>query len=572
MKAIRFMIPFILIILIYNLYQESVEEEEENLQIYDNDKIDIITYGDFLIIEQRNDLRGPEWNVSPKMENGLRLFKDDLYLSDRIIDSYGNKTCFISVLAGSFCWNFNSDNMVSEHIFMENYTFNSISVGGNHVCSISENDKKTNINCWGSNIFGQLGHSESNQTSGIFSTKSPDAGEWKEVLTGQSHTCGVTTLEKIYCWGDNSFGQLGNNINASNEEMKELKVNLEGGIKSISSGGYHNCLIDFADDLFCWGWNGYGQIGDGTHINSYNPVKIDIPTDKIIISISTGQAHTCVLLTDGESYCWGNNENGQINNFAELSYNYPEKIDFTNIIEIFSGNNHNCFLSGNEELMNCLGGDQKFDREITRDLIRQYSSGLNYNCFLNYTGPISCDGVVDFDNFSYVSTAAKSAFAPEEIKAGSIAIIPSENLSEEYSISLIVEDIEYRDNIKIVVDYGEDIDGDGWSNTKEYNCFSDKYDPYSFPSDYDSDKICDYLDWDDDGDGYSDEKDIFPYDSDEWRDDDGDGIGKNADDLEITDSEINTILTTIILICLIILELYFDKKEDKILTRNNNDV
>lgn len=558
MKSIKIIIILIFIIVITGLNQYLDEDELIIDQIYNNDKIDIITFGDILILEPHGVQEGSDWNITPELQNGMKLFKENLVISDNAIDSFGNKTCFISPLGGSLCWEFNNNLISSKHTYMKYESFTSISVGGSHVCAISENDMATKINCWGSNIFGQLGEYESHETPEIFSTNPPNGEQWKEVLTGQAHTCAVSSKDKIFCWGDNSFGQLGNNINEGSVEIKKMEVEIDGGIKSLTVGGYHNCVVSNYNQLYCWGWNGYGQIGDQTFKNTNTPVNVLIPSDEIIRTISAGQAHTCALLIDGDVYCWGNNEYEQINKSGELNYNLPVSVGFENVTKIFTGNNHNCFISERDiGVLSCLGSMHINKIMIDEEELRQSSSGSGYNCFLNYTGRIFCDGLMNFENFNHIPIGISSAFVPQEILAGSIVLMPSDNYSEEYLISTMIEGIKYNDSVNILVDYGEDIDADGWSNLKEKKCFTDEYDFYSFPSDYDSDKICDYLDWDDDGDGYADDRDLFPLNSEEWRDDDGDGIGKNSDNLEITDSEINSIKTTIILISLILIEFYY---------------
>ena len=90
----------------------------------------------------------------------------------------------------------------------------------------------------------------------------------------------------------------------------------------------------------------------------------------------------------------------------------------------------------------------------------------------------------------------------------------------------------------------------------------DAYDANIFPSDWDDDGVCDSNDWDDDGDFVAGVNDVFPYDENEWRDDDRDGIGRNSDSLEITGAMFGAIITIIFLLTLTILEIkstFFNK-------------
>ena len=89
----------------------------------------------------------------------------------------------------------------------------------------------------------------------------------------------------------------------------------------------------------------------------------------------------------------------------------------------------------------------------------------------------------------------------------------------------------------------------------EKDCGMDALDANVYPSDWDDDGVCDSNDWDDDGDFVADVKDVFPYDSSEWRDDDKDGIGRNADSIEITGAMFGASITLFVLLILALLEI-----------------
>jgi alpha-tubulin suppressor-like RCC1 family protein len=105
----------------------------------------------------------------------------------------------------------------------------------------------------------------------------------------------------LYCWGDNEGGQLGLGDAAVAPSVTSPKpVNL-AGVTSIRLGNYHSGAIA-GGELYMWGNNGSGQLGDGTAIDQHAPKKIGLPNVKMI---ALGQASTCALTNDGHVLCWG---------------------------------------------------------------------------------------------------------------------------------------------------------------------------------------------------------------------------------------------------------------------------
>lgn len=202
-----------------------------------------------------------------------------------------------------------------------------ISEGSNHTCGIYYNGK---VYCWGSGGSGQLGNGESfdvNKPSAVRSDSTSDALykiRLKTISSGVSSTCAIAYNNKIYCWGGNDYGQLGDDSKTPSFIPK--LINEEKDYKSISVGFYHTCAIDLDSKVYCWGRNYNGQLGNNSNTDSFVPVavKSDSNTDalysKKIKSISTGQRNTCAIDSDGRAYCWGNNEQGQLGN-GSLTYN-----------------------------------------------------------------------------------------------------------------------------------------------------------------------------------------------------------------------------------------------------------
>jgi alpha-tubulin suppressor-like RCC1 family protein len=126
-----------------------------------------------------------------------------------------------------------------------------------------------------------------------------------------SHTCALTIVGKAYCWGQNTYGQVGDGTLTE----RHVPVAVAGGLTftAISVGSAHTCALTVAGSAFCWGRNTSGTLGNGTFANSAVPVPVAGGlTFASIRSISATGAASCGVTTAGDAYCWGGNTSGMI--------------------------------------------------------------------------------------------------------------------------------------------------------------------------------------------------------------------------------------------------------------------
>lgn len=160
----------------------------------------------------------------------------------------------------------------------------------------------------------------------------PDAGPTQFIASyiavGVNHTCAVRPPGSVFCWGSNEKGQLGSPPSATvgGKSNRPLKVpNLGAGfaqgkpITKVWVGGIHSCALDSDGSLFCWGGNDTNQLntGDGIDANPHHEPKrvrgmsTTQPLLSGVASAALGVKHSCAILTNGDTVCWGNNTEGQ---------------------------------------------------------------------------------------------------------------------------------------------------------------------------------------------------------------------------------------------------------------------
>jgi alpha-tubulin suppressor-like RCC1 family protein len=151
-----------------------------------------------------------------------------------------------------------------------------LALGGAHTCAVISGGV---AQCWGNNSFGgQLGDNtriDRRTPVNVVSLTSPIAA----ITAGSAHTCALTTGGGTKCWGNNNYGQLGDN--SMTEHLTPADVlGLTSGVSAIAAGGEHTCALTTAGGVKCWGFNGYGQLGDNTNALRFAPV--DVLTDATV--------------------------------------------------------------------------------------------------------------------------------------------------------------------------------------------------------------------------------------------------------------------------------------------------
>lgn len=196
-------------------------------------------------------------------------------------------------------------------------------LGGPHTCGLTPTGTAY---CWGDNQFGQLGDGTTQSRLNPGAVATPTGVTFTSLATGVGHTCGLTPAEDVYCWGRNDEGQIGDGTTLTNR-LTPVAVAMPSGItfKSLAVGGLHNCGLDSAGTAYCWGMNS-GRIGDGTGTDRPSPTAALMPLGVTFTSLVAGYDGTCGLTPAGMAYCWGRNHLGQVGDGTDTSRYEPTAV------------------------------------------------------------------------------------------------------------------------------------------------------------------------------------------------------------------------------------------------------
>jgi alpha-tubulin suppressor-like RCC1 family protein len=197
-----------------------------------------------------------------------------------------------------------------------------ISTGGEDVC-VGLLDGTTE--CWGDNTFGQVGNGSSGATASVVAVAPVGSlPVVRRLALGSTHSCGLTKDSAVvWCWGDNSSGQLGIGTSSLDSlSTTPVQLGLASGVRDLDANGDATCAVTTEGGVSCW-----GDVSallplavDSGAGNLTTPTKVSGVSDAT--TVRTGLAHACVLHNNSTVACWGLNDQGQLGNGAVGSGDY----------------------------------------------------------------------------------------------------------------------------------------------------------------------------------------------------------------------------------------------------------
>ncbi|HUR95622.1 MAG TPA: hypothetical protein VMY76_13620 [Gemmatimonadales bacterium] len=234
-------------------------------------------------------------------------------LDFRQVSAFSGHSCGVTPELQAFCWGYNLQGQLGDGTRTQRlepvavaggHRFRQVSAGVAHTCGVTPADR---IFCWGENTRGQLG--DGTRAAHLMPVRVSGALEFREVVTGTGHTCAIASDEAAYCWGDDGLGQLGI---GSAGEARPTPTAVAGGLhfRHLTAGSIHTCGVTTSDRIYCWGSNAAGQLGDGTRTNRASAVAV--ASGLSFQQVAAGTGHTCGVTLEKLAYCWGDNSFGAV--------------------------------------------------------------------------------------------------------------------------------------------------------------------------------------------------------------------------------------------------------------------
>jgi trimeric autotransporter adhesin len=236
-------------------------------------------------------------------------------------------SCALTSAGGVECWGSNADGQLGDGTTTDSTTPVAVSGLSSGVIAIAAGEAQTcaltsvgGVECWGYNNDGQLGDGTTANSSTPGQVGELSSGV-TAITTGWEHTCALTSAEGVECWGDNEVDQLGDGTTTDSATPVAV-TGLSSGVATIAAGEAHTCAVTSAGGVECWGYNSWGQLGDGTNADSPTPVDVS-GLGSGISALAAGALHTCALTTAGGVECWGYDVDGELGNATTATSSVP---------------------------------------------------------------------------------------------------------------------------------------------------------------------------------------------------------------------------------------------------------
>jgi alpha-tubulin suppressor-like RCC1 family protein len=221
------------------------------------------------------------------------------------------------------------------------------------------------------------------------------------VVAGTAHTCAIKGDSTVACWGFNAYGQLGDG--STTQSLIPITVSGLSGVAALSAGFYNSCALKTEGTVVCWGYNANGQLGDGSTTQRLSPTAV--PSLSGVAALSTGANHTCALKTDGMVACWGSNFNGSLGDGSTTNRLSPTAVSgLSGVAALSAGFYHTCALK-TDGTVACWGDNldgqlghggtmQKLNPTAVPGLsgVVALSAGFYHTCALKTNGTVACWG------------------------------------------------------------------------------------------------------------------------------------------------------------------------------------
>jgi len=281
------------------------------------------------------------------------------HVPDSQISAGNGATCF--VFAGALiCAGNNADGQLgdgsTEDLWgpyaIPNVAGTTLSAGAHNTCAIDTNGALT---CWGDNSAGQIGDGTTAPRLTATAVSGMSAGVTDVAVSVDGDTVCAVQAGFVYCWGDNSAGQLGNGSTGGTHYLPSIVIGVTGAVK-VAVASDHACALGMryshgsnSYGIYCWGKNDKGQLGDGTTTDHLVATTAST-LDNRGLGITVASSFSCALQAQAAgssfAYCWGLNDQGQLGIGSTDDSHVPALLSLTSPTAMSAGPDHACAIAG----------------------------------------------------------------------------------------------------------------------------------------------------------------------------------------------------------------------------------
>jgi alpha-tubulin suppressor-like RCC1 family protein/endonuclease/exonuclease/phosphatase family metal-dependent hydrolase len=275
------------------------------------------------------------------------------------ISTSGATTCGIKTGGTLWCWGLNNFAQLGNNTssprtkpqqVAPSLVWKQVATSWFNTCAI---DSTGALYCWGQNLRGAAGVGKTSRLVATPQLIGSASDRWTNVSSGGWHTCAVRGDGSMWCWGQNSFGQVGTGKDGI--QAAPAQVGTGSNWREVSTSWGHTCGVTTTGELWCWGLNKDGQIGVGTRDDAWAPQQVAPGT--VWTAVAAGDANTCALDSGGQAWCWGGNRYSQLGAGPGASSIVPAQATAVPpLTAITAGWLHGCGLSGS--VPTCWGNNE----------------------------------------------------------------------------------------------------------------------------------------------------------------------------------------------------------------------
>jgi alpha-tubulin suppressor-like RCC1 family protein len=252
-------------------------------------------------------------------------------------------TCALRQDGAVFCWGTNTWGQLGtgegfsavSPVRVGTHTYTALSVSDYHTCAVRDDG---GIWCWGLNIAGMSGAPEDHDVCGVYDDpcvrvpfRAAPGMAFTDVAAHRFHSCGLTAAGEVYCWGSNLYGQLGDGT-AGDRDHEPRRVQGDGFTRLSGGGGFHTCALKTGGAAYCWGLDHMWQLGNNMASphqcsgEACSRVPMAVAGGRAFSHIATSYAQTCGAVPGDDAYCWGWNWQYALGDGTDINRAVPTRV------------------------------------------------------------------------------------------------------------------------------------------------------------------------------------------------------------------------------------------------------